>query len=550
MVKIHAPFQSVLFWLTLLVSLLALPAHSADLVASVSKNKVVKNEVFQLRIVSHDKVSADALDFSQLEPDFFVGQPSFASSTNIINGNYSQRSEWTVALAAQKVGIVTIPSFQLGSHQTSPITIQVTEDQDQPAQEELAEVRSRLERTELYPGESTLFHAQLIIKEDIRRLRDPSITPPKVGGMRLESASEPKQYPSVLNGVEVTIVEQSFRVTAEQAGQFTLSEPVLKAGLLYGNQYSGNTRLIPILTKAKNYSIQVLEKPKHYQGTWLPTAKLSLTQEWQDGQQKLDSTTAYSTQVGHAITREIRLQVSGLTQQQLPNIHIPYPESISVYAEKPQFSTLDSGDTVMTFKQVLIPRQAGEIHLPEFSLNWWNTQTQAEQTSQVAGLALQVKPSEETPVLPTPSQPSTPEIQQVVDAGYWPYITLLLALLWLSTALLAWMLWRHKYTDSQVNHKTKAASNAPSCAYQAVLQAIEQQDLLALSPALRTWQKEVMLNQEEEQTLTALVHTLQQACFSERTEQPDFNPLKNWLVAKQKQQGKMQRSRSSTLPPL
>ncbi len=59
-----------------------------------------------------------------------------------------------------------------------------------------------------------------------------------------------------------------------------------------------------------------------------------------------------------------------------------------------------------------------------------------------------------------------------------------------------------------------------------------------------------MLNQEEEQTLTALVHTLLQACFSERTEQPDFNPLKNWLVAKQKQQGKMERIRSSTLPPL
>ncbi|WP_239641105.1 batD, partial [Vibrio cholerae] len=177
-------------------------------------------------------------------------------------------------------------------------------------------------------------------------------------------------------------------------------------------------------------------------------------------------------------------------------------------------------------------------------------QTQAEQTSQVAGMTLQVKPSEETPVLPTPSQPSTPEIRQVVDAGYWPYITLLFALLWLSTALLAWMLWRHKHTDSQANHKTKAAYHAPSCAYQAVLQAIEQQDVLALSPALRTWQKEVILNQEEEQTLTALVHTLQQACFSERTEQPDFNPLKNWFVAKQKQQGKMQRSRSSTLPPL
>lgn len=94
MVKIHAPFQSVLFWLTLLVSLLALPAHSADLVASVSKNKVVKNEVFQLRVVSHDKVSADALDFSQLEPDFLLVSrvlpprpiSSMATTHNAVNG--------------------------------------------------------------------------------------------------------------------------------------------------------------------------------------------------------------------------------------------------------------------------------------------------------------------------------------------------------------------------------------------------------------------------------------------------------------------------------
>ena len=50
--------------------------------ASVSKNKVVKNEVFQLRIVSDQKASADDIDFSVLSNDFFLGQPSFGSSRN------------------------------------------------------------------------------------------------------------------------------------------------------------------------------------------------------------------------------------------------------------------------------------------------------------------------------------------------------------------------------------------------------------------------------------------------------------------------------------
>ncbi|ENM5798823.1 BatD family protein [Vibrio mimicus] len=547
MVKMQSVLQSAFLWLALLSSLLALPTQAANLVASVSKNKVVKNEVIQLRVVSSDKAASDALDFSQLEPDFFVGQPSFASSTNIINGNYSQRSEWTVAIAAQRTGIITIPSFQLGNAQTAPIAIQVTEDERQPAQEELVEVRSKIERTQLYPGESALFHAQLIIKEDVRRLRDPNITPPKVDGMRIESASEPKQYPSVLNGVEVTIVEQTFRITAEQAGDFTLSEPVLKGALLYGNQYRGNTRLIPLLTQPKTYAIKVLEKPADYQGFWLPTPKLSLTQSWQDEQETPESQSQYTTQVGHAITRELRLQVSGLTQQQLPNFNIHYPGSISVYAEKPQFTTLDNGDTVMTLKQVLIPRQAGEVTLPEVSLRWWNTQTQLEQMSQVSGLTLQVQPSQETPLLPTPTaQPTTPDVKTVTDAGYWPYLTLLFALLWLASSIIALIQWRTRTQQPKVD----PTQWAPSSTYQALMLAIERQDLLVLSQAVRAWQNEVTLDKNEQQVLAGLLLKLQQACYSETPQKPDFSELKNWIVAKQKQQRKANNHKPSALPPL
>ncbi len=52
-----------------------------------------------------------------------------------------------------------------------------------------------------------------------------------------------------------------------------------------------------------------------------------------------------------------------------------------MYDEKPQFATLDNGDVAMTLKQVLIPRQSGEIALPKVTMQWWDTITKAQKTT-------------------------------------------------------------------------------------------------------------------------------------------------------------------------
>ena len=88
---------------------------ATSVTAIVSKNKVAKNEIFQLRVVIDKKVASDAIDFSQLEKDFYVSRPSFGSSVNIINGNRTTRSEWNLTLAAQSLGVVSIPSFTFDS---------------------------------------------------------------------------------------------------------------------------------------------------------------------------------------------------------------------------------------------------------------------------------------------------------------------------------------------------------------------------------------------------------------------------------------------------
>ena len=67
-------FVGLLAALSLIVSPVSL---AANIQVTVNKTKVVKNEVFQLRVVVDEKVSSDDIDFSPLEKDFYLGRPSF-----------------------------------------------------------------------------------------------------------------------------------------------------------------------------------------------------------------------------------------------------------------------------------------------------------------------------------------------------------------------------------------------------------------------------------------------------------------------------------------
>ncbi|WP_241669774.1 BatD family protein [Vibrio furnissii] len=533
---------------TLLMCLISVSAHAATVYASVSKNKVVKNEVFQLTVVSDQKASGDDLDFRALDQDFFMSRPSFSSSMNIINGSRSNRSEWTVSLAANRLGVVTIPSFELHGAKTQPIAIQVTQDEQAPSSDDLVEVRSQLSRSTLYPNESALFKARLIIKADPRRLQDPKIAPPTIDGMELKAASEPNQYQTVMDGIQVTIVDQDFRITASQAGDFTLTEPSLQGALIYGSSYNGSTRILPLKTTPKTYTIHVEPKPADYQGSWLPTSQLTLREQWLDSQGKPITGNRYATKVGDSITREVTVQVTGLTQEQLPNIHLTYPDSVRVYDEKPQFATLDNGDVTMTLKQVLIPRQTGDITLPKVAMQWWDTVTKAQKTASADGLTLNVaagEPSTVTASTPLPAAPAQVQTVTVNDAGFWPYLTALFALLWLLTLGLAW-----RWKSSSNVMQQAPVSPADLSAYAQLQQALKNDDGIAISRALTVWMQQVTLTDAETAQLTLALHELNQARYSAQPSTYRSGELKRVVKAIEQQQLKRKKQVKSPLANL
>lgn len=534
---------------TLLMCIVSLSAQAANFYASVSKNKVAKNEVFQLTVVSDQKASGDDIDFSVLDKDFFMSRPSFSSSVNIINGSRSNRSEWTVSLAANRLGVVTIPSFELNGARTQPIALQVTQDEQAPNSDDLVEVRSQLSRSTLYPSESALFKARLIIKADPRRLQDPKIAPPSVDGMELKAASEPNQYQTVMDGIQVTVVDQDFRITASEAGDFTLTEPSFKGALIYGSSYSGSTRILPLQTTPKTYTLHVDPKPADYQGAWLPTSKLILSEQWLDSQGKPISGSHFATKVGDSITREVMVQVTGLTQEQLPNISLSYPDSVRVYDEKPQFATLDSGDVAMTLKQVLIPRQSGEIALPKVTMQWWDTVTKAQKNTTADGLTLSVAagdPSTVTASTPLPTTPAQVQTITVNDAGFWPYLTALFALLWLATLGLAWP-WKSSPGKAAPQSSAQPVADTP---YEQLQQALNRDDGIAISRALNVWMQHVTLTDAETAQLTLALHELNQSLYGALPGNYNSNDLKRLTKAIHKQQPKRKKQVKSPLASL
>ncbi|NOH23637.1 BatD family protein [Vibrio europaeus] len=530
----------------LLITFVSPLALATNVLATVSKNKVVKNEVFQLRIVVDKKVSSDALDFRSLEQDFYLGRPSFGSSVNIINGDRSTRSEWNITLAPQRLGVATIPAFTLDGASSKPIKIQVSVDSNEPKISDLIEVQSQLSKSQLYPNESAILTTRLIVKADPRRLQNPNVIPPKAQGISLVALGEPKQYQSVLDGVEVTVLDQSYRVTADAAGEFTLSGIGFKGSVVYGDDRTGTTKLVSANTPAKQFTIKVEPIPADYKGKWLPAASLLLSQQWQDSNgEQIDASAEYSTRVGESITREINLDIQGLASERFPEIKVNYPSSVRVYQEKPKFSELANGVTRMTIKQVIIAEQQGEVKLNDIKLNWWNSSDSSAQESVLSGLSLDVSPASalnnEPISSPVTNQPTTKTVT-LYDAGYWPYLTALFAALWLATLLL---LFRNRQKSPQINAQVQKTSTTAD----KLVNALKEDDKVKASFLVKTWLDEhPYISSDLKQKIDKQVAEMNQSQYSNSSQSWQANELIALIKQAEKQSGSSRHK--DQLPPL
>ncbi|WP_239670879.1 BatD family protein [Vibrio variabilis] len=393
-------------------------AMALNVTASVTKTNVSKDEVIQLKIAADEKLDGSKVNFDALSDDFFMGRPSFSSSVNILNGTRRDSSVWTIAIAPQRLGKLTIPSFDVDGVTTAPITLTVTMDDQTPTADELIEVRTQIGKAELYPKESTTLDVRIIVKVDPRMLQNPALSDPIASGLDITALGEPKQYQAVMDGVEVLIVDQSYRVTATQSGDYTIIAPTLRGGVLYGSQRGGSTKILNLDGKAPEVDISVLPVPEDYNGIWLPTPSLKASQTWTRDNGESITANSVTMQTGDALTRTLTVTAQGVSAEQMPELSIRNPTAFRVYPEKPSFTENANGSVTMTLKQVLIAKSPQIAALPSVDIQWWDTKSKQAATTTLKGLEVEITAGEDSAAVLSASPTPRPRRSLFTTRGF------------------------------------------------------------------------------------------------------------------------------------
>ncbi|OCH25998.1 hypothetical protein A6E03_00715 [Aliivibrio sp. 1S128] len=525
--KKTALIKKVFLFATLCVS--GISASYAQAIATVSKNQITENEVIQLMVTVDKSADQSKFDPSQLAPDFRSGQIGFKESYLNNNGNTSKHSQWTVSIIPTKMGTLTIPSMNVAGEQTNPITIRVTKDATAPKSSDVIKVSGSLTKNELYEGETAQFKAKIAIFADTRRLKDPNIITPQGNGIEFSPIGESKQYQTVIDGLQATVVEQAFSVSASQAGKLSFDGLAFTGGLVQTDRYGRSTKLIPLNISPKQYQLTVLAKPADFTGTWLPTTDLKLGQQWLVDGKPLSDTTV---EAGTAITRQITLMMADVPPEKLPKLDIDYPKSVRMYDEKPTIGKDSQGNSVMTIKQVIIPHTSGSVTLPAVSIQWWNSKTRQSETATLDSLTLTVTPStqidEQKIATQTNAQPET-TVKREVDHGFWPYTTFAFALLWILTAI-GWYISRTKghSTDLDITNNKVNVTNGSK----ALISALDSNNMILahqiISDHYEQWSKQGVYVVE----IKHLVTQLGQQQYAENKEKQSKKQLINEIKQK------------------
>ncbi|MGR5143306.1 BatD family protein [Photobacterium sp. DNB23_23_1] len=527
------------------------PSFAAQAIATVSKNIVGVNEVFQLTINVDDNVNTNALDLSNLDVHFNYGTPSVSSGTSFVNGVVTRQTEWKIAVAAKEIGEFTIPSFRIGASQTDPITMTVMKSTNKsastPSKPEI-KIDAESNKNQLYVGESFRYTVRIRIGEQMSQA---ALQAPSGDGLNVKQVGEDRQVETVLNGRRYLIITRDYQITANKDGDILLRGAKFTGNLIKGNRGFGSTLQIPFEQQADDLSLSVLAKPADYKGLWLPTEALELDQQWQPDVNEM--------KVGEPISRTITLRIKNAEQSTLPNLNLQYPDSVRVYDENPVYGS-DNEFTSMTIKQVIIPRQAGEITLPALSINWWNTEASKQETSKIDGLVLNVQPGDPSTQAFLPPQAlqsdnaapkkNTVQTEIIRDSGWWPWLSLCLAILWLTTLIL--LLFEKYKRKQQPRNITSGQAKQPLSPVDGMIQALEQDQPIQLQSYYQQWLKHSPNHPLHDELHKAIQNVMRREYSKDKSQKKEASKMDALLIMQKLNKNTIENvnDKSSALAPI
>ncbi len=421
--------------LLLVGALLPAAGANATVTATVDRSNVELNESFLLELVVDTNIDLEP-DISALQQDFYIGQRSQLSNTTIVNGQVTRSRTWTYVLMAKHVGQLIIPSLVVGTEQSDPLMVIVSETSHAPPGEADVFITSEVDLSE------TFVQAQVLFRIKVYRAvstRQPTLREPSFGGAEVlvESAGNERSYDAILNGRAYKVVERVFAIFPQESGEVTISPARFEARVLRDGRITGRK-----VFESEPQTITVLPIPAppadYPNAAWLPARDLELTEHWSREPDELLA--------GEPITRNVTISVLGQLETQIPVTAPPTAKGVNIYPDKPELSRrTEAGGIrgVRTDQYAMIGVDPGIIRLPKLEVPWWDIVAGKWRVAHLPERTISILPSSE-PAAPQQltTMPATAERSGLpgiltVHSSFWRRVSEILAVAWLLT-LVAW----------------------------------------------------------------------------------------------------------------
>jgi len=444
-------------WLMLIAVLANVNLAMADVSARLDRSHVELGESISL-IVDISDAAGGQTDLSPLDESFDVAGRQKRSSMQIINGDMQRSTQLVIGLVAKREGELRVPPLLIEGETTEAMTIRVYKPNLSENEQNAVAIDGGIDRETLWLQQPTIYTLQVTVRS---KLLGASLTPPTADDSELliEPLGEQEKSDTVIDGVPAQLVVQRYLMTPQRSGRIEVQPARLQVKIAKGKPV--NTVLGPRYNQYRNMTVEtdplVLDvKPVPAQmssSQWLVADSVKLTDNW----------SALEVMQGDAITRTLRLEVSGIRANQLPELELQVPAGVRQYPEEAVTDeSFSAGRLQATLEReiVLIPAQSGALKFPAVELKWWNPTTAQIEVATLSAREIKVQPAAGQIASPSPAVVTAPvkavetpvvktEVEQVspvvnkTEAGKEALLyKLIIVLLLIVVALLSYLLWR------------------------------------------------------------------------------------------------------------
>lgn len=478
----------LLLSLLLLMPLASTASPPSGLRAFLDRDHAALGDTVTLNIEGPDALSARP-DLSPLQNDFEVLGTSSSSNMQIINGSSHSTTQLGIALRPKHAGTLTVPSLQIGSERTQPLTLQVAPAPSgaQGGPGDPAFLEASVSAPAPYVGQQDVYTLKLFYAGS---LTGGQLEDPQADGAQVIHLNGDTRYQTTRNGQTYQVVERHYALVPERSGRIVVRGPTFMGQMLGGGGNDPFDSFFddgkPVQARADDIALDARAAPAGAGAPWLPAQSVQLKLSGLPDDGKIRS--------GEPLSLTLSVDAVGQPADRLPEPQLPQLDGARVYPDKTRDATRDDGHWLhgtRTRSFAIVPNQAGQLTIPAITLNWWNVaQDHAEQArvpahvlTVIGGAAGAGNPA--APAAPAasgvanaPAAPSSPE-------SLWRAIAIASLALW-AIALTAFAWWRmHRKRKPVIGGPdSREASDNARDLHRRALRAARENDVAACERAL------------------------------------------------------------------